>query len=170
MNIDYPFHIDHRGRTAPTEDDDHIRDSKHSRIFGPMDRAYARMLDWSMAHRAVVAVLAVLVLFSSVPLFRFVNVNFITQDDQSGFDVSVRALEGTSLVPKDAFELARGSTYWVELSSVPIADTSGNVSHWVSVQRDISDRKRMEQAFFEEKELAQVTLQSIGDAVTTPSQ
>ena len=58
-----------------------------------------------------------------------------------------------------------GSTYWVELNSVPIADTSGNVTHWVSVQRDISDRKRMEQAFFEEKELAHVTLQSIGDAV-----
>ncbi|MCC3533166.1 MAG: EAL domain-containing protein [Microcoleus sp. PH2017_25_DOB_D_A] len=58
-----------------------------------------------------------------------------------------------------------GSTYWVELNSVPIADESGNLTHWVSVQRDISDRKRMEQAFFKEKELAQVTLQSIGDAV-----
>ena len=58
-----------------------------------------------------------------------------------------------------------GSTYWVELNSVPVADEFGNVTHWVSVQRDISDRKRMEQAFFEEKELAQVTLQSIGDAV-----
>ncbi|MEG4799628.1 EAL domain-containing protein [Microcoleus sp. ARI1-B5] len=58
-----------------------------------------------------------------------------------------------------------GSTYWVELNSVPVADELGNLTHWVSVQRDISDRKRMEQAFFEEKELAQVTLQSIGDAV-----
>jgi diguanylate cyclase (GGDEF)-like protein/PAS domain S-box-containing protein len=58
-----------------------------------------------------------------------------------------------------------GSTYWVELNSVPVPDELGNVTHWVSVQRDISDRKRMEQAFFEEKELAQVTLQSIGDAV-----
>ncbi len=58
-----------------------------------------------------------------------------------------------------------GSTYWVELNSVPVADEFGNLTHWVSVQRDISDRKRMEQAFFEEKELAQVTLQSIGDAV-----
>lgn len=26
MNIDYPFHFDRRGRTAPTDDDDHIRD------------------------------------------------------------------------------------------------------------------------------------------------
>ncbi|MEG3859055.1 EAL domain-containing protein [Microcoleus sp. herbarium12] len=60
-----------------------------------------------------------------------------------------------------------GSTYWVELNSVPVADELGNLTHWVSVQRNISDRKRMEQAFFEEKELAQVTLQSIGDAVIT---
>ncbi len=60
-----------------------------------------------------------------------------------------------------------GSIYWVELNSVPVADELGNVTHWVSVQRNISDRKRMEQAFFDEKELAQVTLQSIGDAVIT---
>lgn len=26
MNIDYPFHFDQRGRTAATDDDDHIRD------------------------------------------------------------------------------------------------------------------------------------------------
>ena len=26
MNIDFPFHFDHRGRTAVTDDDDHIRD------------------------------------------------------------------------------------------------------------------------------------------------
>jgi hydrophobic/amphiphilic exporter-1 (mainly G- bacteria), HAE1 family len=72
-------------------------DSKHSAIFGPMDRAYSAMLGWSMSHRWVIGVLAVAVLLSSVPLFRFVAVTFVTQDDQSGFDVSVRALEGTSL-------------------------------------------------------------------------
>ena len=71
--------------------------SKQSLVFGPIDRTYARMLDWSMAHRGVVATLAVLVLLSSVPLFRIVSVTFITQDDQSGFDVTVRAPEGTSL-------------------------------------------------------------------------
>ena len=73
------------------------RDSKHSRIFGPLDRGYTRILEWAMVHRGVVAVLTVLVLASSVPLFRVVNVNFITEDDQSGFDISVRASEGTSL-------------------------------------------------------------------------
>ncbi|MGP1375295.1 MAG: EAL domain-containing protein [Almyronema sp.] len=37
----------------------------------------------------------------------------------------------------------------------------------LQIVRDISDRKRAEQALFEEKELAQITLQSIGDAVIT---
>lgn len=58
-----------------------------------------------------------------------------------------------------------GTEYWVELNSVPVTDAQGNLTHWVSVQRDITERKRMEQALFEEKELAQVTLQSIGDGV-----
>jgi HAE1 family hydrophobic/amphiphilic exporter-1 len=81
-----------------TEDEDHhVHDSKHSKIFGPIDRIYTRMLEWSMAHRGLVAALAVLVLFSSVPMFRIVNVNFTPQDDQSEFDVSLRAPEGTSL-------------------------------------------------------------------------
>ena len=57
-----------------TEDDEHhVHDSKHSTLFGPLDRAYTRMLDWAMAHRGLVAALAVLVLLSSVPLFRIVE-------------------------------------------------------------------------------------------------
>jgi HAE1 family hydrophobic/amphiphilic exporter-1 len=86
-------------KVKPREEDEehHIHDSKHSVIFGPVDRVYTRMLEWSMAHRWVIATLAVLVLFSSVPIFRVVNVNFTPQDDQSEFDVSLRAPEGTSL-------------------------------------------------------------------------
>jgi HAE1 family hydrophobic/amphiphilic exporter-1 len=81
-----------------TEDEEHhIHDSKHSVVFGPIDRVYTRMLEWSMAHRGIIATLAVLVLFSSVPIFRIVNVNFTPQDDQSEFDVSLRAPEGSSL-------------------------------------------------------------------------
>jgi phage baseplate assembly protein W len=33
MNIDFPFHFDHRGRTATTGDDDHIRDMIEQLIF-----------------------------------------------------------------------------------------------------------------------------------------
>ena len=82
---------------APSEDDKAHGDSRHSRLFDPMDRAYTRMLHWSMAHRGVVAIAAVLLILSSVPLFRITPVAFTPQDDTSQFDVTLRAPEGTSL-------------------------------------------------------------------------
>ena len=33
MNIDYPFHFDRRGRTAITDDEDHIRDMIEEFLF-----------------------------------------------------------------------------------------------------------------------------------------
>src|SRR5882724_12760913 len=33
MNIDFPFHFDNRGRTATTDDDDHIRDMIEQVLF-----------------------------------------------------------------------------------------------------------------------------------------
>jgi hydrophobic/amphiphilic exporter-1 (mainly G- bacteria), HAE1 family len=80
--------------------DPHGRDkhsSKDSRIFHAIDVFYTRLLEWSMAHRLVIAGLAVLVLLSSVPLFMAANKNFMPQDDQAEFEVNIRAPEGTSL-------------------------------------------------------------------------
>jgi HAE1 family hydrophobic/amphiphilic exporter-1 len=71
--------------------------SKDSRFFRPIDIVYARALHWSLAHRGMVAGMAVLVLLSSVPLFMVVNKNFLPNDDQSEFEVGLRAPEGTSL-------------------------------------------------------------------------
>ena len=48
------------------------------------------------ASRAIAGI-AVLVLLSSVPLFMVVNKNFLPNDDQSEFEVGLRAPEGTSL-------------------------------------------------------------------------
>jgi HAE1 family hydrophobic/amphiphilic exporter-1 len=76
-------------------DPDH--DSRHSRFFAPLDRGYTWLLEWAMAHRGAIAIATVLVLASSVPLFRVVNINFTPVDDTSQFDVSVRAPEGSSL-------------------------------------------------------------------------
>jgi HAE1 family hydrophobic/amphiphilic exporter-1 len=71
--------------------------SKNSRIFQTVDRFYWRLLEWAMGHRALVGVVAVLVLLSSVPLFMAVPKNFMAPDDQSEFEISMRAPEGTSL-------------------------------------------------------------------------
>jgi len=38
-----------------------------------------------------------------------------------------------------------GSTFWIDLSVVPVTGSEGEVEHWVSVGRDISERKQAEQ-------------------------
>ncbi|MDX2192577.1 MAG: PAS domain-containing protein [Gemmatimonadales bacterium] len=51
-----------------------------------------------------------------------------------------------------------GEERWVELSIVPVADESGWFTHWVSVQRDVTARRRaadaMEAALHRQRELA----------------
>lgn len=37
-----------------------------------------------------------------------------------------------------------GSEFWVELNIAPVADQTGWYTHWISIQRDITDRKRTE--------------------------
>jgi HAE1 family hydrophobic/amphiphilic exporter-1 len=71
--------------------------SKQSRFYRPVDRAYTRMLEWSMAHRWVVVVACALVIISIIPLFMFVGKNFLPVDDQSQFELNVRAPEGYTL-------------------------------------------------------------------------
>jgi HAE1 family hydrophobic/amphiphilic exporter-1 len=72
-------------------------DSKESRIFHAVDAVYTRLLEWSMAHRAIVVVVALLTFASTVPLFMIVDKNFMPEDDQSEFEINLRAPEGTSL-------------------------------------------------------------------------
>src|SRR5512145_2718821 len=76
--------------------------SRDSRFFRPLDRGYTSILSWSLSHRGIIAGIAVLVLLSSVPLFMIANKNFLPNDDQSEFEVGLRAPEGTSL---DATEI-----------------------------------------------------------------
>src|SRR5690242_11917264 len=71
--------------------------SKDSKIFHAVDMFYTRLLEWAMAHRPIVAGVAVLVLLSSIPLFMMANKNFMPPDDQSEFEINLRAPEGTSL-------------------------------------------------------------------------
>jgi diguanylate cyclase (GGDEF)-like protein/PAS domain S-box-containing protein len=44
-----------------------------------------------------------------------------------------------------------GTPFWVELSIVPVADENGWWTHWVSVQRDVTNRKVMEEAAIRER-------------------
>jgi HAE1 family hydrophobic/amphiphilic exporter-1 len=71
--------------------------SKEGRFYRPIDRTYTWMLKWSMAHRWAIVLLSLLVIVSIVPLFMFVGKNFLPVDDQSQFEVNVRAPEGYTI-------------------------------------------------------------------------
>ena len=71
--------------------------SKDSRWYRPVDRAYTRMLEWSMAHRPAIVVVSMLTIVSIVPLARMAGVNFIPEEDESQFEITLRAPEGSSL-------------------------------------------------------------------------
>ena len=125
------------------------RDSKHNRLFDPLDRGYTRMLEWAMAHRGLVAIGAVLVLLSSVPLFRITAVNFTPEDDQSQFDVTLRAPEGTSLAAMEVLANRLGTAIRripeVEFTLVTVAgDAAGTLNTATMLVRlhPIEDRER----------------------------
>lgn len=66
-------------------------------------RPYQKMLVWSLRHRWAVALAALLVMLSTVPMIRAMGVDFLPTDDQSEFEINVRmpvgsSLEGTSQV------------------------------------------------------------------------
>lgn len=71
--------------------------SKERGFFRYIDKFYTWALEFSMAHRWLIVLISFLVFFSIIPLFMYVGKNFLPVDDQSQFEVSVRAPEGYSL-------------------------------------------------------------------------
>lgn len=65
------------------------------------------------------------------------------------------ALRETRPVREDLLKYAKdGTPYWVELQIIPMFDEAGQHSHWLSIQRDITERKRMETRLLEAARLA----------------
>jgi HAE1 family hydrophobic/amphiphilic exporter-1 len=71
--------------------------SKEAGWFRHVDGVYTWLLKFSMGRRWVIITLCVLVFLSIIPLFMLVGKNFLPVDDQSQFEVTVRAPEGYSL-------------------------------------------------------------------------
>ncbi|HEX9917696.1 MAG TPA: efflux RND transporter permease subunit, partial [Pyrinomonadaceae bacterium] len=88
--------------SARREEKSKARNSKEGRFYRPVDRAYTGMLKWSMVHRWAIVGLCVLVILSIVPLFMFVGKNFLPVDDQSQFEINMRAPEGSTLASTSA--------------------------------------------------------------------
>jgi HAE1 family hydrophobic/amphiphilic exporter-1 len=73
------------------------KDSKEAGFYRYIDNTYTWLLRFSMGHRWLIVGLCVLVFLSIIPLFMFVGKNFLPVDDQSQFELSIRAPEGYSL-------------------------------------------------------------------------
>jgi HAE1 family hydrophobic/amphiphilic exporter-1 len=71
--------------------------SKDSRLFRWMDRGYEAALRWAMGHRVVVVLVSLAALAAVVPLFILVGKDFVPKNDESQFEVTLRAPEGTAL-------------------------------------------------------------------------
>lgn len=86
----------------PKLPEQHVHTSKDSGFYSVIDKAYTTMLRFSMAHRWIIVITCLLVFASIIPLFMLVGKNFLPVDDQSQFEISVRAPEGYSLAASTA--------------------------------------------------------------------
>ena len=78
-------------------EDLHSEGTRSKGLYAVIERAYMAMLEWSMAHRWVIIVLMLVVLFATGPLFTVVDKNFLPYDDEGQFAITVRAPEGSSV-------------------------------------------------------------------------
>lgn len=58
-----------------------------------------------------------------------------------------------------------GEEFWLDLDIVPLADESGSFTHWVAIERDISERKQSEAALRTNEERFRLIAKSTGNAL-----
>jgi HAE1 family hydrophobic/amphiphilic exporter-1 len=110
-------------RLLKTEDAKGHGDEAGSRkgFYRYIDAVYMRSLGFAMRHRLLMAVVAILVVASSVPLYRSVKQEYIPSNvDEAEFDVNVNGPEGMSLAAMNEAMLAVEH----ELRSIPAVRTT----------------------------------------------
>ncbi len=87
-----PAATDNRNHQAGTEKHGHT-----GGFFGVIDRVYTAMLVWSLHHRWVIGLACVAALATMPFVVKPIPKNFLPDDDESQYQVTARAPEGTSL-------------------------------------------------------------------------
>lgn len=67
------------------------------RIFNFVREEYSRLLGWSLRHRGIVFILAVIIFVGSIMLIPFVGTEFIPSSDQGQFNINITLPTGTNL-------------------------------------------------------------------------
>jgi hydrophobic/amphiphilic exporter-1 (mainly G- bacteria), HAE1 family len=116
-------------------------------LYARMERAYLRVLAFCMRRRWVVGLAMLAALIAVVPLAVMVPKNFLPVDDESRFEIYVRAPEGTSLDATRvlADRIARGAreipgvAYSVVTAGSPPGDPSGRGANEASIFVGLTD-------------------------------
>jgi len=122
--------------------------TKDRGAYAWMDRKYGVMLEWSLAHRAVMLIIAGVVVGSAAFLYPYVGKELVPDDDQSEFSVNLRLPRGTSfdrtleyMTPIEGeLRKALGSNLQAMMTS--IQNGSGNYSVQLT---PIEERKQSQQ-------------------------
>ena len=88
-----PYRVDEPGAHAPVGHGH----GESKGIYAAIEGTYVKILRWSMGHRWVIVLSCVAALFSIPVLAGRANANFLPEEDESQFQATVRAPEGTSL-------------------------------------------------------------------------
>ena len=119
---------------------------KSSFINRILDRGYSALLHWSLHHRIAICVIAFLVFASTFVLARHVGFNFFPVDDQSEFEVTVRAPEGTSLKKTlDIAETVAGGIRkldYVDYTLMTIGDDSQRTQNQAKIYVKLADLEK----------------------------
>lgn len=71
--------------------------SQGGRIFNFVREEYSRLLSWSLRHRGIVFILAVIIFVGSIMLVPLVGTEFIPSSDQGQFNINITLPTGTNL-------------------------------------------------------------------------
>ena len=71
------------------------------RVMAPLERWYGRAVAWSLDHRGVVVSIAAVLVATTVPLYMLTPSDFLPEDDQSEFEISIELPTGTSFLAGD---------------------------------------------------------------------
>ena len=72
-------------------------DSKSGWFYSKVDGTYTWLLKTSMRHRWIIVAVCIIAVLSIYPLFRFVGMAFLPDEDESSYQVSFRGPQGLSL-------------------------------------------------------------------------
>jgi len=85
------------------------------------------------------------------------------ETDRATLDRVRHALENWQPVREEVLNYTKtGEQFWLEMDIIPLADEAGCYTHWISIERDVTERKHTE----EQLRLAAKAFESTSDAIT----